>query len=110
VGGGEWLQKGEIAVRSKALRDLNLEPVRAADAPWGLSRAGGALPPSQEALLLAPVSALVSEEDFALPLGCETAGRVVCSYCAETGDTVEGVRHRGWCIYVDGPICPEVPN
>ena len=35
---------------------------------------------------------------------------VTCSYCGESGLGLETVPHQPWCIYLDGPVCPEVPN
>lgn len=35
---------------------------------------------------------------------------VTCSYCGESGLGLETVGHQPWCIYLDGPVCPEVPN
>lgn len=35
---------------------------------------------------------------------------VTCSYCGESGLDVEALGHQPWCIYVNGPVCPEVPN
>lgn len=35
---------------------------------------------------------------------------VTCSYCGESGLGLETVSHQPWCIYVDGPVCPEVPS
>ena len=37
-------------------------------------------------------------------------GRVLCTCCGETGDRVEAIRHEPWCIYVNGPVCPSIPN
>lgn len=84
----------------KAFRDLNLAPVPKSAAPWRTSRPGALLSPRETRLL----------ESFVLPRGSATAGQVVCSSCAETGATVEDVEHQGWCIYVDGPVCPDRPN
>jgi hypothetical protein len=35
---------------------------------------------------------------------------VTCSYCGESGLGIESVAHQPWCVYLDGPVCPEVPN
>lgn len=35
---------------------------------------------------------------------------VTCSYCGESGVGMEALSHQPWCIYLDGPVCPEVPN
>ena len=37
-------------------------------------------------------------------------GRVLCTCCGETGESVEAIRHEAWCIYVNGPVCPSIPN
>lgn len=47
---------------------------------------------------------------FSLPVEPEASVHVVCSYCAEGGHEVADVRHEDWCIYQDGPVCPDVPN
>lgn len=35
---------------------------------------------------------------------------VTCSCCGESGLGVESVAHQPWCVYLHGPVCPEVPN
>lgn len=35
---------------------------------------------------------------------------VTCTYCGESGLGLEAVPHQPWCVYLDGPVCPEVPN
>ncbi len=36
--------------------------------------------------------------------------RVICVSCAESAYRVADIRHEDWCSYVDGPVCPDVPN
>lgn len=52
-------------------------------------------------MLLHDVYDLPSEPDDLL---------VTCSYCGDTGLGLEAVPHQPWCVYADGPVCPEVPN
>jgi hypothetical protein len=84
-------------VRTKALRDQSKTPESALDRARTemretLLRGGFALSPEPETRQAGPLAP------------------VICSYCAERAYTVEDIRHEGWCIYVDGPVCPDVPN
>lgn len=56
------------------------------------------------------VREMLGHDVYDVPFLPDREEQVICSYCGETGTGLEDVQHQSWCVYLDGPVCPAVPN
>lgn len=56
------------------------------------------------------VREMLGHDVYDVPYLSDREDQVICSYCGETGTGLDNVAHQSWCVYLDGPVCPEVPN
>jgi hypothetical protein len=60
---------------------------------------------------------MLSHDVYDLPMEGEdgmtclsSSGQVLCIYCGQIGESVDGIPHEPWCVYINGPVCQDVPN
>lgn len=56
------------------------------------------------------VREMLGHDVYDVPYLPDREEQVVCSYCGEAARALDQVPHQSWCVYRDGPVCPEVPN
>lgn len=56
------------------------------------------------------VREMLGHDVYDVPFRPDRDDQVLCSYCGGAGKELEDVQHQTWCVYVDGPVCAEVPN
>ena len=56
------------------------------------------------------VREMLGHDVYEVPFLPDREDQVLCSYCGETASGLEDVQHQSWCVYMEGPVCTEMPN
>ena len=56
------------------------------------------------------VREMLGHDVYDVPFLPDREDQMICTYCGQTGRVLEDVQHQSWCVYLDGPVRPQIPN